>query len=89
MICNSTSLPVSVPGDAAFVKLSCSPAHRRAVSAMSAQFSVEDTSSSVTSRSVSPLRDHEDLSTGLFDANNPKVVCFRKLTCVHKKKSVS
>ncbi|XP_060739306.1 serine/threonine-protein kinase Nek1 isoform X3 [Tachysurus vachellii] len=74
---------VTVPGDAAFVKLSCSPAHRRAValSAMSAQSSVEDTSSSVASRSrsVSPLRRHEDalligLSTGLFDANNPKML---------------
>ncbi|XP_047674716.1 serine/threonine-protein kinase Nek1 isoform X3 [Tachysurus fulvidraco] len=74
---------VTVPGDAAFVKLSCSPAHRRAVtlSAMSAQSSAEDTSSSVASRSrsVSPLRCHEDalligLSTGLFDANNPKML---------------
>ncbi|XP_058249336.1 serine/threonine-protein kinase Nek1 isoform X3 [Hemibagrus wyckioides] len=74
---------VTVPGDAAFVKLSCSPAHRRAValSTMSVQSSVEDTSSSLASRSrsVSPLRRHEDalligLSTGLFDANNPKML---------------
>ncbi|XP_034158013.2 serine/threonine-protein kinase Nek1 isoform X1 [Pangasianodon hypophthalmus] len=74
---------VTVPGDAAFVKLSCSPAHRRAVvlSTMSAQSSVEDTSSSVASRSrsVSPLRRHDDalligLSTGLFDSNNPKML---------------
>ncbi|KAM9496392.1 serine/threonine-protein kinase Nek1 isoform 3-T4 [Clarias gariepinus] len=74
---------VSVPGDAAFVKLSCSPAHRRAMalSTMSAQSSVEDTSSSVASRSrsVSPLRRHDDslligLSTGLFDANNSKML---------------
>ncbi|XP_053501405.1 serine/threonine-protein kinase Nek1 isoform X4 [Ictalurus furcatus] len=73
----------AVPGDAAFVRLSCSPAHRRAValSTMSTQSSVEDRSSSVTSRSrsVSPLRRHDDalligLSTGLFDANNPKML---------------
>ncbi|XP_060769991.1 serine/threonine-protein kinase Nek1 isoform X1 [Neoarius graeffei] len=72
-----------VPSDAAFVKLSCSPAHRRAValSTISAQSSVEDTSSSVASRSrsVSPLHRHDDalligLSTGLFDANNPKML---------------
>lgn len=66
-----------------FVKLSSSPAHRRtiALAILSAQSSLED-SSSVTSRSrsVSPLRSrhHDDalligLSTGLFDANNPKV----------------
>ncbi|KAK3522626.1 hypothetical protein QTP86_028197 [Hemibagrus guttatus] len=74
---------VTVPGDAAFVKLSCSPAHRRAMalSTMSVQSSVDDTSSSLASRSrsVSPLRRHEDalligLSTGLFDANNPKML---------------
>ncbi|KAK2846108.1 hypothetical protein Q7C36_010962 [Tachysurus vachellii] len=69
---------VTVPGDAAFVKLSFSPEHRCAValSAMSAQSSVEDTSSLVASRShsVSPPRHHEDLSTGLFDANNPKML---------------
>ncbi|XP_017316624.1 serine/threonine-protein kinase Nek1 isoform X3 [Ictalurus punctatus] len=79
----ATSFSVSVPGDAAFVRLSCSPAHRRAValSTMSAQSSMEDRSSSVTSRSrsVSPLRRHDDalligLSTGLFDANNPKML---------------
>lgn len=83
------------PGDAAVVKLSCSPAHRRAVvlSAMSAQSSVEDTSSSIASRSrsVSPQRRHDDalligLSTGLFDANNPKVVGFRSLGCVLKER---
>ncbi|KAL2089851.1 hypothetical protein ACEWY4_014539 [Coilia grayii] len=66
-----------------FLRL-CSPAHRRAValSMMSAQSSLEDSSSSVASRSrsVSPLRaKHQDtlligLSTGLFDANNPKML---------------
>ncbi|XP_046728891.1 serine/threonine-protein kinase Nek1 isoform X3 [Silurus meridionalis] len=69
---------VTVPGDGpAFVKLSSSPAHRRAA----AQSSVEDTSSSVASRSrsVSPQRRHGDalligLSTGLFDSNNPKML---------------
>ncbi|KAI5608464.1 serine/threonine-protein kinase Nek1 isoform X2, partial [Silurus asotus] len=71
-------LSLSVPGDGpAFVKLSSSPAHRRAA----AQSSVEDTSSSVASRSrsVSPQRRHGDalligLSTGLFDSNNPKML---------------
>ncbi|TSL47578.1 Serine/threonine-protein kinase Nek1 [Bagarius yarrelli] len=72
-----------VPDDAAFVKLSYSPAHRRALalSALSAQSSTEDTSSSLASRSrsVSPLKRHDDalligLSTGLFDANNPKML---------------
>ncbi|XP_063057370.1 serine/threonine-protein kinase Nek1 isoform X1 [Engraulis encrasicolus] len=66
-----------------FMRL-CSPAHRRAValSMMSAQSSFEDSSSSVASRSrsVSPMRGkHQDslligLSTGLFDANNPKML---------------
>lgn len=67
-----------------FVKLSSSPAHRRtiALAILSAQSSLED-SSSVTSRSrsVSPLRSHRHddalligLSTGLFDANNPKML---------------
>ncbi|KTF89539.1 hypothetical protein cypCar_00014239, partial [Cyprinus carpio] len=67
-----------------FVKLSSSPAHRRtvALAILSAQSSLED-SSSVTSRSrsVSPLRSHRrddtlliGLSTGLFDANNPKML---------------
>uniref|UniRef100_A0A9J7YVC8 non-specific serine/threonine protein kinase n=1 Tax=Cyprinus carpio carpio TaxID=630221 RepID=A0A9J7YVC8_CYPCA len=61
-----------------------SPAHRRtvALAILSAQSSLED-SSSVTSRSrsVSPLRSHRrddtlliGLSTGLFDANNPKML---------------
>ncbi|XP_051729930.1 serine/threonine-protein kinase Nek1 isoform X2 [Ctenopharyngodon idella] len=67
-----------------FVKLSSSPAHRRtvALAILSAQSSLED-SSSITSRSrsVSPLRSHRHddalligLSTGLFDANNPKML---------------
>ncbi|XP_073672798.1 serine/threonine-protein kinase Nek1 [Garra rufa] len=67
-----------------FVKLSSSPAHRRTVALvmLSAQSSLED-STSVTSRSrsVSPLRSHRrddtlliGLSTGLFDANNPKML---------------
>ncbi|XP_009292956.1 serine/threonine-protein kinase Nek1 isoform X9 [Danio rerio] len=67
-----------------FVKLSSSPAHRRtvALAMLSAQSSLEDSSSAASrSRSVSPLRSHrhEDalligLSTGLFDANNPKML---------------
>lgn len=66
-----------------FIKL-CSPAHRRtaALAILSAQSSVEESSSSVASRSrsVSPLRSkHQDslligLSTGMFDANNPKML---------------
>lgn len=66
-----------------FTKL-CSPAHRRtaALAMMSAQSSMEDSSSSLASRSrsVSPMRSkHHDalligLSTGLFDANNPKML---------------
>lgn len=66
-----------------FVKLSSSPAHRRtvALAMLSAQSSLEDSSSAASrSRSVSPLRSHRHddalligLSTGLFDANNPKV----------------
>lgn len=66
-----------------FVKLSSSPAHRRtvALAILSAQSSLEDSSSVASrSRSVSPLRSHRHddalligLSTGLFDANNPKV----------------
>lgn len=60
----------------------CSPAHRRtaALAILSAQSSVDDSSSSLTSRSrsVSPLRSkHHNLliglSTGMFDTNNPKV----------------
>ncbi|XP_066533295.1 serine/threonine-protein kinase Nek1 isoform X2 [Hoplias malabaricus] len=76
---------VAVSEEAAFVKLSCSPAHRRTVAVylLSAQSSVEDSSSSLASRSrsVSPLRSrrHDDalligLSTGLFDSNNPKML---------------
>ncbi|XP_039548899.1 serine/threonine-protein kinase Nek1 isoform X2 [Pimephales promelas] len=67
-----------------FVKLSSSPAHRRtvALAILSAQSSLEDSSSVASrSRSVSPLRTrhHDDalligLSTGLFDANNPKML---------------
>ncbi|XP_036438240.1 serine/threonine-protein kinase Nek1 isoform X2 [Colossoma macropomum] len=74
----------AVSEEAAFVKLSCSPAHRRtvALSLLSAQSSMEDSSSSLASRSrsVSPLRTRRDdvlligLSTGLFDANNPKML---------------
>ncbi|XP_052442743.1 serine/threonine-protein kinase Nek1 isoform X6 [Carassius gibelio] len=67
-----------------FVKLSSSPAHKRAVALaiLSAQSSLEDSSSVASrSRSVSPLRSqrHGDalligLSTGLFDTNNPKML---------------
>lgn len=67
-----------------FVKLSSSPAHRRtvALAMLSAQSSLEDSSSAASrSRSVSPLRSHRHddalligLSTGLFDANNPKML---------------
>ncbi|XP_029905884.1 serine/threonine-protein kinase Nek1 isoform X2 [Myripristis murdjan] len=66
-----------------FMKL-CSPAHRRtaALVALSAQSSMDESSSSLASRSrsVSPLRSkHHDalligLSTGMFDANNPKML---------------
>ncbi|KAI4885207.1 hypothetical protein NFI96_018764 [Prochilodus magdalenae] len=74
----------AVSEEPAFVKLSCSPAHRRTVvlSLLSAQSSMEESSSSLASRSrsVSPLRTRRDdalligLSTGLFDANNPKML---------------
>ncbi|XP_056337319.1 serine/threonine-protein kinase Nek1 isoform X3 [Danio aesculapii] len=70
--------------EALFVKLSSSPAHRRtvALAMLSAQSSLEDSSSAASrSRSVSPLRSHRHddalligLSTGLFDANNPKML---------------
>ncbi|KAJ0032191.1 hypothetical protein NQD34_002272 [Periophthalmus magnuspinnatus] len=66
-----------------FMKL-CSPAHRRtaALALLSAQSSADESSSSLASRSrsVSPLRSkHHDslligLSTGMFDANNPKML---------------
>ncbi|XP_062280769.1 serine/threonine-protein kinase Nek1 [Scomber scombrus] len=66
-----------------FMKL-CSPAHRRAaaLAILSAQSSMDESSSSLTSRSrsVSPLRSkhHNDfligLSTGMFDSNNPKML---------------
>ncbi|XP_053286153.1 serine/threonine-protein kinase Nek1 isoform X1 [Pleuronectes platessa] len=66
-----------------FTKL-CSPAHRRtaALSVLSAQSSMDESSSSLASRSrsVSPLRNkHHNslligLSTGMFDANNPKML---------------
>uniref|UniRef100_A0A672Y2L8 non-specific serine/threonine protein kinase n=1 Tax=Sphaeramia orbicularis TaxID=375764 RepID=A0A672Y2L8_9TELE len=76
-----------------FMKL-CSPAHRRtaALAILSAQSSVDESSSSLASRSrsVSPLRSkHHDalligLSTGMFDANNPKVttmLLFKLYSC--------
>lgn len=66
-----------------FVKF-CSPVHQRtaALAALSAQSSMEESSSSLASRSrsVSPLRSKQQnalligLSTGMFDANNPKVM---------------
>ncbi|XP_034738589.1 serine/threonine-protein kinase Nek1 isoform X3 [Etheostoma cragini] len=66
-----------------FIKL-CSPAHRRtaALALLSAQSSMDESSSSLASRSrsVSPLRSkHHNalligLSTGMFDANNPKML---------------
>ncbi|KAI3368338.1 hypothetical protein L3Q82_008045 [Scortum barcoo] len=66
-----------------FMKL-CSPAHRRtaALAILSAQSSMDESSSSLASRSrsVSPLRSkHHDalligLSTGMFDSNNPKML---------------
>ncbi|XP_026884190.2 serine/threonine-protein kinase Nek1 isoform X2 [Electrophorus electricus] len=71
--------------EAAFVKVSCSPVHRLtvALSVLSAQSSVEDSSSSLASRSrsVSPLRSRRTndalligLFNGFFDANNPKML---------------
>ncbi|KAG7228793.1 hypothetical protein INR49_008571 [Caranx melampygus] len=66
-----------------FMKL-CSPAHRRtaALAILSAQSSMDESSSSLASRSrsVSPLRSRHHnalligLSTGMFDANNPKML---------------
>ncbi|KAM9763183.1 serine/threonine-protein kinase Nek1 isoform 2-T2 [Menidia menidia] len=66
-----------------FMKL-CSPAHRRtaALAVLSAQSSVDESSSSLASRSrsVSPLRSRQkdalliDLSTGMFDTNNLKML---------------
>ncbi|XP_061681643.1 serine/threonine-protein kinase Nek1 isoform X4 [Syngnathoides biaculeatus] len=65
-----------------FMKL-CSPAHKRtsALVRLSAQSSMDESSSLTSrSRSVSPLRSkHQNslligLSTGLFDANNPKML---------------
>uniref|UniRef100_A0A8D3D228 non-specific serine/threonine protein kinase n=1 Tax=Scophthalmus maximus TaxID=52904 RepID=A0A8D3D228_SCOMX len=66
-----------------FMKL-CSPAHRRtaALAVLSAQSSMDESSSSLASRSrsVSPLRSKHPnslligLSTGMFDANNPKML---------------
>ncbi|KAJ4920012.1 hypothetical protein JOQ06_024492, partial [Pogonophryne albipinna] len=63
-----------------FLKL-LSPAHRR-TALLSAQSSLDDSSSSLNSRSrsVSPLRAGQQrdlligLSTGMFDANNPKML---------------
>uniref|UniRef100_A0AAQ5ZC86 non-specific serine/threonine protein kinase n=1 Tax=Amphiprion ocellaris TaxID=80972 RepID=A0AAQ5ZC86_AMPOC len=81
-------LPSGSPGltqceEPLFIKL-CSPAHRRtaALAILSAQSSMDESSSSLASRSrsVSPLRSkHQDalligLSTGMFDANNPKML---------------
>ncbi|XP_051511648.1 serine/threonine-protein kinase Nek1-like isoform X2 [Myxocyprinus asiaticus] len=76
--------PEPAADESLFVKLSSSPAHRRtvALALLSAQSSVEDSSSVASrSRSVSPLRSHchdntllIGLSTGLFDANNPKML---------------
>uniref|UniRef100_A0A8D0AW62 non-specific serine/threonine protein kinase n=1 Tax=Sander lucioperca TaxID=283035 RepID=A0A8D0AW62_SANLU len=83
-----SSLRLRLPGftqceEPLFIKL-CSPAHRRtaALALLSAQSSMDESSSSLASRSrsVSPLRSkHHDtlligLSTGMFDANNPKVI---------------
>uniref|UniRef100_A0A3P8XIL8 non-specific serine/threonine protein kinase n=1 Tax=Esox lucius TaxID=8010 RepID=A0A3P8XIL8_ESOLU len=81
------SLPLGVAPaceEPLFVKLCSSPAHRRtvALALMSAQSSMEDSSSSIASRSrsVSPLRSKHHsalligLSTGQFDANNPKML---------------
>uniref|UniRef100_A0A8C7Z779 NIMA-related kinase 1 n=1 Tax=Oryzias sinensis TaxID=183150 RepID=A0A8C7Z779_9TELE len=66
-----------------FVKF-CSPVHRRtaALAVLSAQSSMDESSSSLASRSrsVSPLRSKQQnalligLSTGMFDANNPKML---------------
>ncbi|XP_041862500.1 serine/threonine-protein kinase Nek1 isoform X2 [Melanotaenia boesemani] len=66
-----------------FLKI-CSPAHRRtaALAVLSAQSSMDESSSSLASRSrsVSPLRTKHQhalligLSTGMFDANNPKML---------------
>uniref|UniRef100_A0A665SVZ4 non-specific serine/threonine protein kinase n=1 Tax=Echeneis naucrates TaxID=173247 RepID=A0A665SVZ4_ECHNA len=66
-----------------FVKL-CSPAHRRAaaLAILSGQSSMDESSSSLASRSrsVSPMRSRHHnslligLSTGMFDANNPKML---------------
>nr|XP_043900097.1 serine/threonine-protein kinase Nek1 isoform X3 [Solea senegalensis] len=80
---SSSSSGVAQWEEPLFVKL-CSPAHRRAaaLAVLSAQSSVDESSSSVASRSrsVSPLRSkpHSSLliglSTGMFDANNPKML---------------
>lgn len=79
-----SSAIVPVCEEPLFVKLSSSSAHRRtaALVLMSAQSSMEDSSSSLASRSrfVSPLRSkHHNalfigLSAGQFDANNPKML---------------
>lgn len=73
-----------------FTKL-CSPAHRRtaALAILSAQSSMDESSSSLASRSrsVSPLRSKQHnalligLSTGMFDANNPKVITVGTTVC--------
>lgn len=83
-MCSSLTLPgVAQCEEPLFMKL-CSPAHRRAaaLAILSAQSSMDESSSSLASRSrsVSPLRSkHHNalligLSTGMFDANNPKVI---------------
>ncbi|XP_057209154.1 serine/threonine-protein kinase Nek1 isoform X2 [Triplophysa rosa] len=75
--------PEPAVDESLFVKLSSSPAHRRAVALalLSAQSSVEDSSVTSRSRSVSPQRSHRHddalligLSTGLFDTNNPMML---------------
>ncbi|XP_075996743.1 serine/threonine-protein kinase Nek1 isoform X2 [Genypterus blacodes] len=73
----------SQPAEPLFLRV-CSPAHRRtaALCLLSAQSSVDDSSSSLASRSrsVSPRRSKNQselligLSTGMFDANNPKML---------------
>uniref|UniRef100_A0AAV2KYB5 non-specific serine/threonine protein kinase n=1 Tax=Knipowitschia caucasica TaxID=637954 RepID=A0AAV2KYB5_KNICA len=82
-----TEKPAHKPGavqseEPLFMKL-CSPAHRRtaALALLSAQSSVDESSSSLASRSrsVSPIRSKHNslligLSTGMFDANNPKML---------------
>ncbi|XP_076872459.1 serine/threonine-protein kinase Nek1 isoform X2 [Brachyhypopomus gauderio] len=76
---------LTVCEESVFVRLGCSPAHRRtvALSLLSAQSSLEDSSSSLASRSrsVSPQRSRRPddallvgLFNGFFDANNPMML---------------